>query len=93
MPYGGNSTITNPAAGNPRMLILSYGSNGRLAAAAASRTPSTRAPKTTKPYTRIIVASLATGTAVAVSLWISYFVFRVLMRAIKGRRYRREAGI
>ena len=79
MSYSQNSTITDPPAGIPRVLISSYGLHGRLTATAASRIPSTRAPKTTKPYISWIVESVATGTAVAVSLWISYFAITSLL--------------
>ena len=95
MSYPGNGTLTDPNAGTPGVMASSDGLDRQLTITTSSRVPSTKVPKTTKPWknTRAIVATVATGTAIAVALWFSYFAARVMVRAIKGRRYRRQAGM
>ena len=93
MSYPGNGTITNPIAGTPRIMVSSDGLDEQLTITTASKAPSTKVPKTPKPWNnaREIVASVATGLAIALALWLIYFAIRVLVRALRGRRYRRQA--
>ena len=95
MSHPGNGTVTDPNAGTPGMMVPSDSLDKQLTITTASRVPSTKVPKTSKPWknTRAIVAGIATGTAIAVALWFSYFATRIMVRAIKGRRYRRQAGM
>ena len=95
MSHAGNSTNADSNAEIPRLMVSSDGLNEQLTKTTTSRARSTKVPKTSKPWynTRAIAASVATGTAIAVALWCSYFIARVLMRAVKGRRYRRQAGM
>ena len=95
MSRPGNGTTIDPTAETPKMMVSSGSLDKKLIITTATRAPSTKVPKTSKPWnnTRGIVATIATGTVIAVALWLSYFYIRVLMRAIKGRRYRRQAGM
>ena len=95
MSHPNNSTNADSNAETPRLMVPFDGRNEQLTVITTLRARSAKVPKTFKPWynTRAIVASVATGTAIAVALWFSYFAARVLMRAVKGRRYRRQAGM
>ena len=95
MSYLGNGISKDLTAAAPRMIVSSESLNRKLIITITSRAPSTKVRKTLKPWKHIrgLVKSLATATAIAVALWFSYFAARVLMRAVKRRRYRRQAGI
>ena len=95
MSYPDNGTITDPTAGTPRVMVSSDGLDEQLTITTASKAPLTKVPKTSKPGidTRGVVASVATGLAIALALWLTYFAIRVLMRALRGRRYRRQAEL
>ena len=95
MFYPDNGTIYDPTARTPRIMVSSDSLNRQLTITTTSRAPSTKVPKMPKKWkkTKGMVKGVATGTAIAVALWFSYFAARVLMRAVKGRRYRRQAGM